>query len=545
MTRRASILVYAYGCVAAASAPPSVVDSESSLRAALALQTPHHDILLTHSVTLNAPLELPSHTVLLGAPGASLELGAGVTGSVLRISDGVTDVVVRDVRVAFAHSDTMSSWSERPAAFVVRGASRVLIEGLVIEGGISIAGGSRIALAWSDISNKRGAQNGTCVYVPGCGDSKTLTSCALTVHDNMIHDCRYDGVSIYDASAQGVLLGAQGGAPPDTPNGGCTVGVVVRNNNVIGVDEMGIRVATDALCATALNNVSYNRISDWGQGSKANGGDGADSGCLYVYGHWHAPGNLFEANFCNSTTNSSWGQNGAYLDDAASGNFFRGNFFMGAIDGVSIKLNGGQFNSIDSTVVYRGAALGAANCRGVRPPLNEIYTCENMNTGAHWLQILEENNYLEPPWSDAFPFYNGWCTNTTAGPRSVQCAPSGAPTGYECASLSRGNTAGNFATIAAKRNATFNVLTAPGFPYQNWSSACPDFVATGSFNDIDVTTQYAYESDDIFVDAAGGDLTLRADSRIFTDMPTFMRVNFSAIGVGGGGARSVASVNSV
>jgi hypothetical protein len=338
-------------------------------------------------------------------------------------------------------------------------------------------------------------------------------------------------------SAQGVLLGAQGGASPNTPNGGCTVGVLVRNNNVQGVDEMGIRVATDVACSTVLNNVSYNRISDWGQGSKSNGGDGSDSGCLYVYGHWYSPGNIFEANFCNSTSNSTWGQNGAYLDDAASGNIFRGNFFQGSINGIAVKLNGGQYNTIDSTVVFQGAGLGVANCRGVRPPLNYIYTCENNNTGVRWMKILESNSYLSPPWSTVFPYYKGWCTNTTAGPTNVLCAPTGAPIGYECASLSRGNIAGNFVTVSAKRNSTFDIITAPGFPFLNWSSACPDFVSSGSFNSINLTSQFAYQSDNVFVNAAGGDLTIKDDSSIFTDMPSFMRVNFLSIGIGGAGPR--------
>jgi hypothetical protein len=249
------------------------VSSEPELRAALSSPSPR-TLLLTRALTLRAPLALPSHTELLGAAGASLELAAGVPGSALRIDDGATDVAVRDVRVALPLGE--ASWAGRPAALAVRGATRVALEGLVVEGGVSLAGGARVALSWSDVSNARGAQNGTCVYVPGCGDSRTLSACALTVHDNAIHDCRFDGVSIYDAAAQGVLLGAQDGAPAGQPNGGCTVGAVVRNNDVRGVDEMGIRVANDVECAAALNNVSYNRIAEWGQGSKANGGDGAD-----------------------------------------------------------------------------------------------------------------------------------------------------------------------------------------------------------------------------------------------------------------------------
>ena len=518
--------------VAAAAAAPALVTTERDLLAALRAPTPH--VRLSAALVLSATLHLPPRATLIGSPGASLELAAGAAGPVVRIA-GAADVTLRDLRVAYPAG---ASWRAQPAALLVEGgATRVALAGLVVEGGVALAGGVGITLSWSDISNARGAQNGTCVYVPGCGDSKSLTPCALEIHDNEIHDCRYDGVSIYDGAAQGVLLGAQAGAPPSTPNGGCTVGVLVRNNYVRRVDEMGIRVATDAECATVNNNVSYNRVAEWGQGSKAVGGDGADSGCLYVYGHWHAPGNLFLANFCNSSANLTWGQNGAYLDDSASGNAYVGNFFEGARDGVAVKLNGGQFNVVDSNVVYRGASLGAANCRGVRPPENYIYTCENANTGARWLKVLQAVDYLNPPWSLAFPWYRGFCSNVTAGPHDTPCRPPGAPAGYECASLSRGNVARNFATVAAVRNTTFLVPTSPGFPYLNWSSACPEFVVTGGFNNIDPASQFAYASDDVFVDAAGGDLTLRADAPIFADMPTFLRINFTAIGVGGAGPR--------
>ena len=83
--------------------------------------------------------------------------------------------------------------------------------------------------------------------------------------------------------------------------------------------------------------------------------------------------------------------------------------------------------TVHSSVVFGGGSFGFANCRALRPPAAYMYYCANPNTGAQWVRVLEENNYLAPPWSEAFPFYSGWCSNTTAGPDATLCAPPGAP----------------------------------------------------------------------------------------------------------------------
>jgi hypothetical protein len=161
----------------------------------------------------------------------------------------------------------------------------VALDALVVEGGVLVSGSARVDVGWSDVSNARGAAGGNCVYVTGCGNSSTLEPCAVVVHDNVIHDCRWAGgnTSVYAAAAQGVLVGAaDGDKPAMAVNGGCTVGVVVRNNNLTGIDQMGIRVMNDLACASVLNQVVYNVVKDWGQLAKASGGDTTDSGCLYV-----------------------------------------------------------------------------------------------------------------------------------------------------------------------------------------------------------------------------------------------------------------------
>eukprot|EP01043_Picozoa_sp_COSAG02_P103434 COSAG02_NODE_39445_length_417_cov_0.663522_1_plen_69_part_10 len=63
----------------------------------------------------------------------------------------------------------------------------------------------------------------------------------------------------------------------------------------------------------------FNSVREWGQGGQSYGHNGStDAGCMYMYGHWYSPGNNFSFNYCLQTS-SHWGQNGIYLDDAATG----------------------------------------------------------------------------------------------------------------------------------------------------------------------------------------------------------------------------------
>ena len=283
-----------------------------------------------------------------------------------------------------------------------------------------------------------------------------------------------------------------------------------------------------------LNQIVFNKVADWGQLNASAGGDRADSGCLYSYGHWMSPGNNFSFNACISR-NASWGQNGLYFDDAATGNVAVGNVFINATAGSALKLNGGAYNDVSSILMVGGISAGFANCRGLRPPENYIYTCENVNTGQRWLRVLEANRYLEPPWSKAFPWYAGWCSVKTAGPHAYPCAPAGAPPAYECAVLPRGNAVASIAGVAMLRNGSFAIPTASGFPYLNPNSPCADFVVDEAFNAVDADGGKFYRDlDAVFVDAAAGDYTVRDDAQLYKDMPTFARIPWRQIGIGGG-----------
>jgi hypothetical protein len=311
----------------------------------------------------------------------------------------------------------------------------------------------------------------------------------------------------------------------------CTVGVVVRNNNISRVDSFGMRVSNDNYYPCVNNQLVFNRVTEWGQGGHSYGHNGStDASCMYMYGHWYSPGNNFSFNYCLQT-NNHWGGNGMYLDDVATGQTIVGNVFRGVAN--VIKMNGGSYNTIDSLVVINGTRLGFGNCRGLRGTKpTDYYTCENVAAGGRWMPILKSVDYLGPLWHARWPWYTGWCSNKTAGPHRSPCRPPGAPSEYECAVLSRGNTVTQLAGVGMLHNTSFAFGTAPGFPAG--TGACPEFVVNQSFNAVDLLPDPFFDLDQ-FVDFANGDLTLRSDSDVYAAMPSFRRIPFTRIGVGGAG----------
>jgi hypothetical protein len=90
------------------------------------------------------------------------------------------------------------------------------------------------------------------------------------------------------------------------------------------------------------------------------------------------------------------------------------------------------------------------------------------------------------------------------------------------------------AGVAMRRNGSFAIPTAPGFPFLNPDSPCADFVVDEAFNDVSAAAGFFYARlQDVFVDAAAGDYTVRDDAQLYTDMPGFARIPWRQIGTGG------------
>lgn len=402
---------------------------------------------------------------------------------------------------------------------LIQNSENIRISSSLLYQGLEIRRSTNVDVNKNNITNN----NGTCVYIPSCGNSTLFESCNITVSNNYIHDCHIpsNGTSPYSPVAQGILLGGNEGTDQ------VTVGVLIRNNLVQNVDEMGIRINNDNYGASILNIVTLNRIINWGMLASSEGGDSRDSGCIYLYGHWYGPGNVVSFNDC-LVTNSSYGQNGIYLDDASTGQVITGNYFRNATYGSPIKLNGGSYNYIDSNIVIQGINLGFGNCRGIRGIPSMWYTCTNE---PRWLSVLESNKYLSGLWGENFPWYRNWCNSTTAGPSNYLCAPPGSPPGYTCEALSRGNTIQHIVGFEMVYNNSFIIQnTGVNNTYSNGTGTCPQYVVTENFNQIDWSSTSAFYRMDQFVNSSSGDYTLRTDSDVYKDFPTFVRIPYMEIG---------------
>jgi hypothetical protein len=210
-----------------------------------------------------------------------------------------------------------------------------------------------------------------------------------------------------------------------------------------------------------------------------------------------------------------------------------GNVFFNASGGVALKLNGGSYHTVSNNLVIQGNGMGFAVCRGLRPPEAYIYTCSNNNTGVKWMGVLEGNNYLSDPWASAFPFYKGWCGDkTTAGPNNYPCAPPGAPSAYDCPILPIGSSVTLFGGVGMRRNSSFAIPTAPGFPYLNVYSPCADFVVEQGFNEVG-QSYFVEGLEDNFVDPSSEDWQLRPDAPLLKAAPGFRIIPFGSIGIRG------------
>ena len=77
----------------------------------------------------------------------------------------------------------------------------------------------------------------------------------------------------------------------------------------------------------------------------------------------------------------------------------------------------------------------------------------------------------------------------------------------------------------------FAIPTAPGFPFLDVYSHCPEYLVSGEFNAIGPTALLPGALEAYFVNAAQEDWTLRPDAPIFAAMPGFQSIPFAQIGI--------------
>ena len=395
------------------------------------------------------------------------------------------------------------------ATLTVAGSESVEVDRCIVDGGVEVHGGVGHRIHHSRISNAGG---GHCVWIAACGNMSTAPwlPCNVSVDNNVITDCFNKTGGPYAPGSAGVLLG-------------CTNGVDVNKNHILRTDSWGVRVNNNDYCPSVLNNVSLNRIEQYGEGPGMHEGT-----CMYAYGHWFSPGNTFEYNHCHS------GPICMYADDASSGQTFRGNICQN-ITGDVMKINGGHANRIEGNMLLQSTRPNGLTGRGMgwKCPLDltqykSVYACKNVfhDNGEYpngkWGEILRNANFESPPWSTHWPWSRGWCNYTSFN--GQECDPDGK--GYDCFMMPTMNTITSTAIVMQGHDGQFPVLWAPCVDAA--VQCCPAFVCSKDFNTNGTSARYL--ADPGFVDFSTGDLTLKADSVIFRDLPGFPHVPFSDIG---------------
>jgi hypothetical protein len=381
-----------------------------------------------------------------------LTLEGGEAGGVVllgaHVVRGATGVTLRRL--------SLVTTSPTAPALLVEDANGVEVDSCTIEGGVEVRGGTDHRVHHSQVSNPRG---GHCVWIAACGDLTQVPwqACNTSVDNNVITDCFNTTGGPYAPGSAGVLLG-------------CTNGVSVEHNHISRIYSWGVRINNNEYCPSILNSVRLNRIEQWGVGPStawSNGGDipgGGGSGdavagpdatlvvkphsqeygegaCMYVYGHWFSPGNLFEYNHCHS------GPICMYADDASSGQTFRGNICQN-VTGTVMKINGGHNNLVEGNMFLESNQPNGLTGRGMgwKCPLDmsvtkSVYACSNVfhNNGDYpngaWGNVLRAANFDQPPWITLWPWYKGWCNYTSY--LGQDCDP--AKKGYDCFMMPTGN----------------------------------------------------------------------------------------------------------
>ena len=232
----------------------------------------------------------------------------------------------------------------------------------------------------------------------------------------------------------------------------------------------------------------------------------SDSGAIYTGFDWGFRDNLIRHNFIHHISSSfdGFGVHGVYMDGCGSGTETVGNIFY-EIDDYAILANGGRDNIMHNNVMaHCGLGLHGAS-RGLAVLSSTPGSPYNM------LEKLEAVHYQEPPWSTTYPelarIPNDW--DTIFDSEYTWLYPEG---------------------CVFSRNVCVDFTGTDWNPedcFQEWN-----YEGTGTFNKYEemIDNMEIDESDPLFVDEAGGDLSLDPASPAFT-ISGFVDIPFHDIGI--------------
>ena len=269
----------------------------------------------------------------------------------------------------------------------LRDATRVTVEGLVLEGGradgVEVRGGSHNTVAGCLLRNLSGSgavlRDGTDNRIVACdlyhlgrsgirlsgGDRKSLTPAGLVAENNHIHHFG----RLQRTYAAAVHIGGVGNA--------------MRHNLIHDAPHAAV------LYGGNEHTIEFNEIHHVAL-------ETSDVGALYTGRDWTSRGNIVRHNFIHSlTSQGSVGTMGAYLDDCDSGDRIVGNVFYRA--GRAAFIGGGRDNLVENNLFVDCEAAVHLDARGTSRITN--------GKGGSWdlLAKAERVGYDRPPWSERYP----------------------------------------------------------------------------------------------------------------------------------------------
>jgi hypothetical protein len=389
---------------------------------------------------------------------------------------------------SFASADLLLSQLDG-ALISLQGATNVVIHGLELLGGRGdlltldskcanvefrygrLIGAGRRGAVLDGVSNRL-----TACEIAFTGDHGVVLSggnrLTLTPGGNTVGNCR-----IHDFSRLSFTY-----TPAASVSG---VGQVVLHNQISSAPHAGILFSGNEHLL-AFNDI--HQVCQWT----------SDAGAVYAGRDWGFRGNRVTCNFIHDVSSgfSGYGVHAVYLDDCVSGIEVSSNVLY-RVQNYATFNGGGRDNFYFNNVVARCGTFHYGDARG---PANI-----NTTPGDSWnlLQKIQAVNYQQSPWSNAYPALaaipNSWSSITNDPSRS----------GYDW--RKPGGTVFS-RNIGWTNNTAFSGSGSAFSYYAQW-------------------TNNITNSNPLFVDEAGLDLTLRSNSPAF-GIAGFGAIPFRAIGVG-------------
>jgi len=233
-----------------------------------------------------------------------------------------------------------------------------------------------------------------------------------------------------------------------------------------------------------------------------------DAGAIYSGRDWGYRGTLIRYNFIHAVDSAFGGAHGVYLDDALSGMTVFGNVLYG-INGRATVNGGGRDNVFANNVIVDCFSGGHSADRRARSAANYLFSGARPNTWnllGRVNVVYESYQYLTPiayqsnPWASVYPTLAAMPNDWTQVEGSHWLEPEG---------------------CVFARNISWHAE--PLMTEGTWGGA-------GAFDWYAEISPNLEEVDPLFVDEAGGDLTLQPGSPAFT-MAGFLPIPFAQIGI--------------